>query len=804
MLKRRVTDSLTMLFVCGLSLLLVVYVGFGEAQRTFTQFHVEKLHAQGQILQTAMSGYLRAGLPLRQYVGFSTRADAVLASDSSVSTITVFDSSGRTVFTRGDREVELLQPGSDVGESEGSAGIDLRQDDEFLQVVLPLSNKFEMVGSLVISTPREIIKEQLSKRFKILLTWAGILSAGFAIFVATFGPRLAAYRAPWLQIVYAMTFLAMSAMVVGILISVYSEGAQAKTKSLADSLGQRLRDIVDFNINIHELDGIDQVFAEYRGLNPDISALALIVNRQVVIHSDASKAGGPWTKGRGSYEFTIDLTRLEENANNVEVAVVLPRQVVSRQVLRSVKNFAALFVASAFMAGLFLHLARSLQWLGLSDNSPEERRRSWDFTDFDLSLIKAIFFVAVLCEHMIYSFFPQFVTQLLTESGAASSLISTPFMAYYLCFALSLIPAGHYAQWIGPRRLIYIGLSLASFSLLSLAFVHDIMGLTLARAAAGIGQGILFIGVQCYILAKAPPEKKTQGAGIIVFGFQGGMISGMAIGSLLVVYMGPQVIFLLAGGVAAAATVYAIFLVPAVSPKDSRAYQSGSDLRWLGRNLWRMMCNLEFFKTIILIGIPAKAVMTGIIIFALPLILAQQKYAQEDIGQIIMLYAIGVLAASTCVSRLVDQTGKTESILFWGAFISGAGLLMVGFSGFLQHGQLASDGRLASLATIVGVTIVGLAHGFINAPVVTHVADSKLAQEIGPNTATAGYRFLERVGHVAGPIVVGQLFFFTGQSAAVIGWIGGVVAVLGIVFILACTPGSPRSPNREYLHESAP
>ena len=34
-----------------------------------------------------------------------------------------------------------------------------------------------------------------------------------------------------------------------------------------------------------------------------------------------------------------------------------------RQVLRSVKNFAALFVASAFLAGLFLHLARSLQWL---------------------------------------------------------------------------------------------------------------------------------------------------------------------------------------------------------------------------------------------------------------------------------------------------------------------------------------------------------------------------------------------------------------------------------------------------------
>ena len=79
MLKRRLTDSMTMLIVCGLSLFLVVYVGFGEAQRTFTQFHVEKLHAQGQILQTAMSGYLRAGLLLVGFDGIPEARRAVAA-----------------------------------------------------------------------------------------------------------------------------------------------------------------------------------------------------------------------------------------------------------------------------------------------------------------------------------------------------------------------------------------------------------------------------------------------------------------------------------------------------------------------------------------------------------------------------------------------------------------------------------------------------------------------------------------------------------------------------------------------------
>jgi len=95
MSKRGLSDALSMFLVSAVSLLLVIYVGFGEAQRTYHQFQVEKLNAQGKILQTAMASYLRTGLPLKQYVGFATRTDAILMSDASVSAMTVFDQAGR-------------------------------------------------------------------------------------------------------------------------------------------------------------------------------------------------------------------------------------------------------------------------------------------------------------------------------------------------------------------------------------------------------------------------------------------------------------------------------------------------------------------------------------------------------------------------------------------------------------------------------------------------------------------------------------------------------------------------------------
>ncbi len=60
---------------------------------------------------------------------------------------------------------------------------------------------------------------------------------------------------------------------------------------------------------------------------------------------------------------------MRKNAHSIKVAVNLPLEIVYRQVARSVKNFAVLFVASTFMAGLFLQLAGTLQSAGLRNRA---------------------------------------------------------------------------------------------------------------------------------------------------------------------------------------------------------------------------------------------------------------------------------------------------------------------------------------------------------------------------------------------------------------------------------------------------
>jgi hypothetical protein len=89
---------------------------------------------------------------------------------------------------------------------------------------------------------------------------------------------------------------------------------------------------------------------------------------------------------------------------------------------------------------------------------------------------------------------------------------------------------------------------------------------------------------------------------------------------------------------------------------------------------------------------------------------------------------------------------------------------------------------LPTLLLITGLTTLGLAHGFIHAPIVTYITDSQTAGVLGKSSAASLYRLLERIGHVIGPILVGQLLLLNQESAFTISWIGIATIVSGLVF----------------------
>ena len=87
---------------------------------------------------------------------------------------------------------------------------------------------------------------------------------------------------------------------------------------------------------------------------------------------------------------------------------------------------------------------------------------------------------------------------------------------------------------------------------------------------------------------------------------------------------------------------------------------------------------------------------------------------------------------------------------------------------------------------------MGVAHGFINAPVVTHVAEARVTEKIGLAPSTAIYRFLERLGHVAGPLIVAQFLLLFGMQPSTLLYLALAVVILGLIFrIVALSDSRP-------------
>ena len=93
-------------------------------------------------------------------------------------------------------------------------------------------------------------------------------------------------------------------------------------------------------------------------------------------------------------------------------------------------------------------------------------------------------------------------------------------------------------------------------------------------------------------------------------------------------------------------------------------------------------------------------------------------------------------------------------------------------------------GVCLTLLLLSGMLILGISHGFIQAPIITHVSNTQAAEQMGRSQATSLYRLLERVGNVGGPILVGTLLVYSDYNAGMITWIGLLVVVFGILFLI--------------------
>jgi predicted MFS family arabinose efflux permease len=835
-LKRKsILYTLPFVGVWFLTLLLLIYIGYGESRRTYSSFQMEKLRTQGEIMQIAISAFLQAGLPLNQFSGFSSQSEGLLRSDDKIENIQVVDSLQNRIFVdlQNDREEAKELAFIDARTYRDSriplktlplSRTKIEESADSFRVVLDLRGKFGIAGFLIVESTKKAVYSQYNGVYRYVFYSFIALSAVFLLFLLIFEllrksetPRKLVYQA-----VYTVGFLVMS-LVIGLAVfNIYAEGARAKTQVLSNYLARRLEAVAELGIEFEDISGINETLRDIKSSDPDVKAIALLYNGTAVYHTDGSMVGETYTPESRSYNHFTSLGTgpAGGGASVFEVLVSIPSEVVTRAILGSAKNFLVLFLACSLIALIFLDVStRLVSAAELKAQEPSSRFPASASPGntavspsapyrVQLSIIRPAYFLIVFVTALSVSFLPRLVAELLSSTTSSIASLSLPFTIYYAFFAIVLVPAGHYAESGSLKRLMALGFVGEVVGLFLVAITENYWVLSLGRAVSGIGQGVFLIGLQSYILAVTPENRRTEGASVKVVGRNSALIVGSAIGALLYVYLDYKKLFFIGSILSVVGLVYLLILVPEAQAFSSGVRDGGGkkerrSIKRIFRNVLFALKDREFVKSLVFVGLIAKMSITGIVLFALPLIMARMNYAKEDIGQAIMLYYIASMLVSRYAARLVDRLDATKIFLFLSNLVGGIGMFVLGLIGV---GQLTASSRLPIgpalnrmallfsgilttttlkiLALIICLVLAGVSNGLMAAPILTHITKTRAAKRYGNKSMTATYIFLERIGHVVGPMFVSFLFVLSGQSNTAISLFGALTVVLGLIFLV--------------------
>ena len=766
----------------AVSLVLLIFVARAEAVRIHTEQVQARIAAQAKTLLPDLAHFIKSGLPLRQYAGFTKAAQPLVHSDDALAGLALHDANGRPISAAGQRPLPLAPRAEGQAVAGATARFDTLQfhrdsgagADQVWQVAIPLHGRFSLRGYLVATVESGAVVGVVRHMTYLGLGLAIAASAAFAV--------LGASAARWRGWLLTGLFVVFATAVIASLAALYASNAQARADAAAEALAARLSPLVDYNLRLSDVRGLDTLLQEVGAADPTLSRLAITRGDQVRITARESfdDGDGPtWDAPRSSHALAVPIG---DTAGTLAVRAALPYRVVYDRVVNHLADFVTVLTACAFVAASLFGLARAAEVQG--QPRAASARASLQSRDVALWRAQPVLFLAVTAEHLSYSFLPPLLER--TAVGSFGEALTPLLMAaYFGGFALALVPGGQAAARRDPRQVAACGAVLAGVGLLSMLAAPAFWPVLAGRIAAGVGQGLLLASFQVYLLDAAGPTRRTYAASIIVFAFNAGMIAGTALGGLAVRTVEQDGVFLSAAVLAGLTALGIGTLLPAASEPTAPGTPARADEGESGvRKATRVAANADVLKALLLIGWPAKAALTGVVVFALPLLLDGQALNPDRIGQAVVIYALAVLAVSKLIARRVDRTGRTRAVLSGGAMVSAVGIgLLAPFAG---EADLPATAVLP--LAMGGVLMLGIGHGCVNAPVVAYVAGSRIANVYGHATTTSTYRLLERGGHVIGPIAIGGAL----QTAGVVGLAGWAALTAVAAGVFALTSAAPR------------
>lgn len=802
------------LAVALLGLGLFLYVGFAEASRVYTQIRLERVAQLGAVLQHALNGFARSGLPLDQFGGFERRSAKLFETDKVIVDASLIGADGSVIFCANrTMDKECHQAGelrhTALSRKIGAGiGAELFVSGEHFLIRLPVEDKFGVVGKAQLRIDIKTVRAVVMDTFRVPFITAVALLLGFAFILILASRRGEASLRRVQRPVFFSVIAIMLVVLIAVMFNLYRKGTEGQAEALARSMANRLAAITELGIGLDDISGIQQAFVDYRRINPNVASLALIRDNQIYLHDDTSQIGHAHESRADRLEYVIELRGAiplggSTKHEKLQLSVELPISVVLAALWKGVRSFLALSFGAVLFSLVFMAAAERA---GATANANRPTRPKTGPFDLDqaeaiLALVRPAYFLGVFIDALTYSFLPEMSEEAVARQGLPEGWISIPFSLYFIGLTAALVPASHFAAKVDLKRLILFGIAFSAAGLAGIAFFNDFWAFCAGRALSGIGQGVLLVAIQTYAFEVMPSEHRTRAASIQVLGYNGGLIAGTAIGGLIATFNPDRDTVMIAATVGMLTLLYGVFAVPSLY-KSQAAEKTKTGTLGAIRNL---ITDFDFMSVLTMVGMTSKFALAGIAMFAVPLLLYRSGYGDGDVGQALMVFAITTFLVTGVAARLVRQLGSTDIVLVVGVFMLAVGMAVIGavlsapaplpdvwfapdwISPVANAARVWIGGWAVpganGIALALGVVALGIGQGLIAAPVVARVAATPVADRIGREPTLAVYRVSERAGHILGPLLIGPFLLLMSGNPAGLGVLAFLFMAIAAVYL---------------------
>ncbi|MCH9780971.1 MAG: MFS transporter [Alphaproteobacteria bacterium] len=363
-------------------------------------------------------------------------------------------------------------------------------------------------------------------------------------------------------------------------------------------------------------------------------------------------------------------------------------------------------------------------------------------------------------------FLPLYLNQLdttLFTDLPESYLISLPFIGFFIALSIGVSLSGAVVERLSEKHTFVLGMLPAMVGYAWLGAAPSLEHAILARSVTGFGYGLIFIAGQNYIIRHADnPSRRTRDVSVFSRVVMTAIFAGPVLGSLLAERIGYDFVFAMAAvfSLFSGLTALLLFSNEHETPHDEPSSKQGFFTIWKG-----LIAHRQFFALSVLVAIPAKLALTGIIFYLVPLVMNEFGESTSFTGRTIMVYGLVYLVLTPLLSRYTDERWSPQSFLVIGIFLSGFSLLVP---------ALGAD----PWYVLVALALLGLSHSMVLSQQLVVLREQVVVGIEGLSHARVVSRFrqVERAGTIVGFIAIPFLSNVLGYR-----W---TIVVIGVIILL--------------------